>query len=478
MTGNNQNQQSQSRPDNYEIAEQFLFDKYVTGKESKGESIRTLRSWKDDYYAYEDDFYHRLDDSKIKGQIAEFLHLLKLPCTVTAVSAIIMCLQHQTRVRDDVTLNSWLDGVDGARVFSVANGNISFSDDDEKTGKPRLLPHTPWYFTLSKVDYDYDPAATCPLWESFLHDALYPNTEYILLLQQWLGYLFRPDLNEQKFLLCYGEGANGKSVFFNVTESLVGKRNCSHLGLYGFNPQFSQFALYSTLGKTVNMSHESSHIITEESEAILKSYVSGDDMQFERKHRDPITAKPTAKIMIATNDLPRFHDKSNAIWRRILPLPFLKEVKVEHQIKDLADKLKKELPGILNWALEGMSELNKIGGFIEPEASKRIREEYRKDSDPARTFLLECCEWTENGYSTPFDELYSIYFQWCKNNGCQPMNNRFFGRSVHRVYPKAKRKRNGGRGNQAYVYDGLVVHENDNLMDYGAGRTNDEKPLF
>jgi len=478
MTENKQNQKSQETPNSYKIAEQFLYDKYTWLNKETGSSHINLRSWKDDFYAYEDGCYHPLADSEISGPITEYLDLHNWPVTITHVKTIMMCLHYHARTGHDCTLNSWLDGENGAHVFPMANGNVSFNDTDPDTGKPRLLPHTPKYFTLSKVPYDYDHTAKCPNWEAFLHDVLYPHTEYIRLLQQWAGYLFQSNLNQQKFLLCYGEGANGKSVFFDVIESLVGESNCSHLGLHGFNPTFSQFALHSTLGKTVNISTESSHLVAEEGETILKSYVAGDEMQFERKHRDAIMAKPTAKIMIATNALPRFNDKSNAIWRRPLIVPFLKEIKDKDQIKNLPDLLKHELSGIFNWSLEGMKDLEATGEFIVPEESKRILEEYRKDSDPARAFLLEFCTWTENGYSTPCSELYSTYFQWCKENGYKPTGERYFGRSVKRLYPKANHKRNGGREERVWVYDGLVSSYIDHLTGHGAERTNDEKPLF
>ena len=478
METNKQNQQPKVTPNPYKIARQFLHDKYACPNKKTGILHINLRSWKDDLYAYEDGCYHALADSEIIGPITDYLDLHNWPVTITHVKAIMMCLHYHARTGHYLTLNSWLDGVNGARVFSMANGNVSFDDIDPDTGKPKLLPHTPGYFTFSKVDYDYDPDATCPLWDLFLRDVLHPHTENVLLLQQFLGYLFRPDLNEQKFLLCYGEGANGKSVFFDVVESLVGKRNCSHLGLYGFNPNYSQFALYPTLGKIVNMSTEGSHMIADEGEAIFKSYIAGDDIQFERKHRDPISAKPTAKIMIATNNRPRFNDKTPALWRRMLLVPFVKVVKYEQQIKDLADKLKAELPGIFNWALEGMAKLNKDGVFAESEESKLDIEEYRQDSDPARFFLLEHCTYTPGGFSTPSAELYNIYKQFCQDNGYKPLSSGQFGRSIKRAQPKATHKKNGGRDNQVWIYEGLVTRYNDSLPGYGAGRANDEKLVF
>lgn len=447
------------KPDAYVVAGQFLTDRYVIGKESqKSVKVKTLRWWKGDFYTWEDGWYDRLTDNEIKAEIAEYLHEQNMSVTTHSIATIMICLCRLTDVGREVVLNSWLDGVKGARVFPLQNGNVSFTDIDIKTNKPRLLPHTPWYFTLTRADYDYDPKAKCPMWEAFLHDVMDCNMNYISLLQQFVGYLFRPDLNEQKFLLCTGEGANGKGVFFKVIQALVGERNCSELGLHSFNPKINRFGLYTTLGKMVNMTNESSHIIEHEGENILKSYVAGDIILFERKFREPLTARPTAKLMIASNSLPRFNDRTNAIWRRILLVPFPKIIEDKAQIKDLAEQLKRELSGIFNWALDGLDKLNAAGRFIEPQLSKELLEEYRRDSDPARAFLLENYIYSPNGCGQPCNKLYQEYVQYCEKNGCRPMRNTQFGQHVKRTFPQTERVRLGCRDERTYIYKGLVSY--------------------
>lgn len=454
-------------PDAYDTAIQFLTDRYVIGKKTQeSEPVRTLRWWKSDFYAWEDGCYRRITDDEMKTQIAEYLHESSMPVSTNPISTIIICLYGLTSAGRNVTLDSWLDNVKGARVFPMANGNVSFNDINLDTGKPRLLPHTPWYFTLSKVDYDYDPTAKCPLWESFLNDVMDGNIKYVSLLKQWIGYLFRPDLHLQKFLLCTGEGSNGKGVFFEVIKSLCGEDNCSQLGVSSFNPASNRFALYSTLGKIVNMSSESSHIIEHEAENILKSFVAGDTMSFERKYKEPLYTKPTAKIMISTNALPRFNDRTHATWRRILLIPFPQIFPEEKQITDLAAQLKRELPGILNWALEGMAELDKLNRFTEPPESKALLEEYRRDSDPARAFLQENYIYMPDGTGISCREVYNAYVQYCKDNGCKPMGNRHFGKSVKTTFPRSDRKRGGVKANRFWIYTGLVAHVIDDLMGH------------
>lgn len=60
-------------------------------------------------------------------------------------------------------------------------------------------------------------------------------------------------------------------------------------------------------------------------------------------------------MLEATNHLPRFHGTDAGIWRRIRLVPFTQRIPEEKQDMLLPQKLEAELPGILNWALDGLS---------------------------------------------------------------------------------------------------------------------------
>ena len=451
----------ETKPEAYSTAEQFLVSRYTRDPDSAIAKELWLRWWRGEWCVYEGGRYSRTTTDELKAGIVGFLHEQTIPLSEHHVACIVRALTHLCLIESGQELNSWLDGINGAQVVTTANGNVSLTDRD-KDGLPRLLPHTAKYFSLSRLPYGYDPQAECKVWLAFLEDVMQDDRQYIDLIQEWCGYLFRPDLREQKFLLCVGEGANGKGVFFEVVEALVGKENCSQVSLTRFaNP----FALYTTLGKVVNATNESSHVIEEEAETILKAFVAGDRFTFERKFKEPIHAVPTAKVMIATNALPRFTDKTEGIWRRILLVPFDRTIPEDRQIKGLAQEIiGKELAGILNWALDGLSRLNRQNGFTIPDKSKILMEEYRQDADPARAFLSERYTFSPNAYGESTDTAYSAYRDFCIANGYQAMNERNFGRQVRRIFPGVERKRSGPRGGQKYIYAGLVVREQESAV--------------
>ena len=300
----------------------------------------------------------------MEARIARFFQTEKTIAKQHLVREFILNLQGSCVIDSRIQFNSWLNEEGGPRIIVAKNGNISFDELDED-GRPKLLPHSSNYFTLVKLPYDYDPKAECPKWLEFLDEIMEGDEERIHLLQQWIGYLLTTTLSEQKFIICIGEGANGKGVFFIIVISMLGIENCSSVPLSHFGYRFS---LFSTFGKLLNATSEGIGEITSRSEAVLKEYTAGDMMTFERKYQDPFSVVPTAKLMFATNEFPAFNDRSQGIWRRILLVPFEKTIPPEQQNKHLAEELKDEMSGIFNWAYDGMVDLEK-NGFVKDISS-------------------------------------------------------------------------------------------------------------
>jgi putative DNA primase/helicase len=443
------------------LADLFTYDPHWDGPPRQGTARAKLLWWRSDFYKWDGGCWYRQADSEIKRIIVEYLQAKNLTCatvdeqipiTSHRVNNVLLNLTGRIGIPEKRELNTWSDGGEKiAHTISLKNGLLLLHHKGQT--KPHLLSHTPDFLTVTRLDYEYDPEADCPKWQDFLVDVMQGKQEFIFLLQQWCGYLLRPDLREQKFLLCTGEGANGKGVFFDMVEAFIGSDNCSHVPLQRFS---NPFALYSTLGKVANLTSESSEMIEAEAENTLKFLVSGDRSTFERKFKEPVHAKPTAKFMVATNALPRFSDKTEGIWRRILFVPFNKVIPDEVQVKDLAAQIKTELPGILNWALDGLEKLNDAGGFTVPEESRLLLEEYRRDADPARGFLSENYMPSLNGERLASSQVYDNYRRFCDQNGYRPLSDRQFGRDLRRVFPNVRRIRGRSGTEREWLYEGIV----------------------
>lgn len=441
------------------LAGQFLYE-YIWAKEDEPDaetSFYKLRRWREEWYLYEQGSYIKVADDTVRQTVTAYMQQYakdlfwrektRINVTRNFVTNVISNIEAMVHIKETQELNTFLDRVDRGRFLSLKNGLLNLDTRE-------LLSPTPNYFTAVCLPYNYDPDAECPQFDLFLQDVMLGKQDYIDLLQEFIGYLFRPDLREHKFLLCVGEGANGKTTLFDVIRALVGTENCSEAPISCFA---DRFALYGTIGKIANLTHESSSVLEDSAENVLKSYVSGDRMTVDRKYKQPVEVTPTAKLLISTNNLPRFTDRSQAIWRRILLVPFDLTLEENLQNKDMANRLKEELSGILNWALIGLDRLNEKG-FTVPVGNKELMENYRRDADPSRAFLLDNYESSLNGAYVPCAEIYKDYKQFCDSNGCHAMNERTFGQHVRRIFPRVERQRIGTRDNREYVYMGLVSY--------------------
>lgn len=221
-----------------------------------------------------------------------------------------------------------------------------------------LQPHSAKYLFLGKLPVEYDPEADCPVWKEFLNTTL--EDKHIPTLQEFIGYCLIPDTRFQKALMLYGTGANGKSIVINTINALFGREYTSHVSLSTL--QSNRFAAYELIGKLVNTSSETANYTGKELD-MFKAIVSGDDVFVESKGVAGSSTKLFARLIFASNTLLRSGDKSDGNYRRWIIIPFTKQFKGEDADLFLQDKINKELPGILNWAIEGLKRLYKQGKF-------------------------------------------------------------------------------------------------------------------
>ncbi len=463
------------------LAEGFLISNHIwdpnpESKLSKALMMQadySLRNWRDEFFKWQDGKYTKLSDAETKKQIVSHLRGLNANSTIcdddqhiriTAqlVNNVLLCVSsfegvHLCEQRD---LNAWDDGREKFGVVTFVFENGVLMKHPEKGDC--FIKHTPAYFSVSKLPYDYAPDAKPDRWLRFLNDVMDGDGDRIELLQQWSGYCLTAQNDYQKFMLIAGEGANGKTVFTKIIEKMVGEENVSHIPLSLFSQQFS---LYSTLGKSLNSTSESSHRLDELAETALKSFTSADAMTFQRKYKEPIHSKPTAKVMLSTNQLPNFADKSSGIWRRMLFVPFDVTIEADRQNHSLVDELCCELPAIFNWAIEGLQKLKAAGRFVEPRRCKAAIEQYRRDVNPARTFLLENFNTSLGFDSVVCKELYDSYVNWCLENGYRPLNSSNLGKEVKRAFPNIKKVQTRFGSVRNWVFEGLAANEDSEIKN-------------
>lgn len=305
----------------------------------------------------------------------------------------------------------------GEAWLNVSNGTLVFHRD----GTAELREQRKEDLFTYVLPYPYDEKAECPMWHKFL-DRVLPEPEAQRVLAEFVGYCIMPDHSLEKLLMMYGDGLNGKSVTLEVVEALLGSSNVSYLSLSEMTNDDVKRA--GIEGKMLNISHESGKNVNAN---VMKQLTSGERVLIKHLYFDPRETNDYGKQMAAFNDLPRA-ENTFGFFRRLLILPYKVIIPKEEIDRQLASKLKTELPGILNWVLEALAGLMTRGDFTLSECCEKALEQYRLQSDSTLLFLKEMCEATTTTTMSG-NELFTAYQDYCVSSSLKALGKiRFYNR--------------------------------------------------
>lgn len=292
-----------------------------------------------------------------------------------------------------------------------------------------LKPHSVDVLSTIRIPYKYNPKATCPLWEKTINEIMENNPSKVGTIQEFFGYGLTRDVSQEKALIITGEGANGKSTILNTLKHLVGIENCSALSLRYFSDPQKTSVLK---GKLINICGEVPKKI-EDYESEFKTIVTGEDLTISPKYVPDYKISPFCKLVMAVNEFPYIDDKTSAFYRRLLMIDLHRQFLEEDQNKELRNQLLTELPGIFNWAIDGLQRLRKRGKFLIDEDMKKSIEVIRETNNPTVQWIKE------NIIVIPRDELikgdaFAEYKKWCEKSGYRTVGLAKFGQEVFRYF--------------------------------------------
>lgn len=281
-------------------------------------------------------------------------------------------------------------------------------------------------FITYQLPFEYNPKAEAPLFKAYL-DKVLPDMKRQMILAEYLGFVFikhgSTALKEEKALILYGSGANGKSVFFEIVNALLGEQNVSSYSLQNLTNDNGYFRA-KIANKLVNYASE----INGNLEASLfKQLVSGEPVEARLPYGQPFTLKQYAKLIFNCNELPKDVEHTNAYFRRFLIIPFDVTIPSHEQDKNLHTKIiENELSGVFNWVLDGLNRLLKQKQFSDCQAVQKAVEQYRMESDSVQMFLNEYNYAESFTNEIPLQEMYKEYKYFCEDNGFKPCSNKTF----------------------------------------------------
>lgn len=309
-------------------------------------------------------------------------------------------------------------------LFNVSNGTINLrtggiSDHDKND---LLTLHSPITF---------NPRATAPLWDSYLLRVFDNDRDVIDFVQRSVGYSLTALTVEQAFFILHGPQGTGKTTFIETLREIFGE--------YAMNADPSTFMQKQRSGRAnpeiarLQGARFVSSSETEENErlaaGIVKRLSGNTRITASHLYAPDFEFEPVLKLWIDTNHKPRIAAHDDAVWARLVLIPF--EVVLRHtalDIKGYKDLLKAELPGILRWAVEGCLKWQ-ADGLTRPDKIKNAANEYRTESDALQQFIDDACIVGAHEVSGATD-LYRSYNEWCETANERPFNMRRFKQAM------------------------------------------------
>ncbi|MFW6310749.1 MAG: DNA primase family protein [Nanoarchaeota archaeon] len=333
-------------------------------------------------------------------------------------------------------------------IFSDYTQNkdyINFKNGMLNLNTMELEDHNPKYHSIFQLPHEYDSEARCPKWKETLKEWI-PDTETIKFMQEYVGYLLVPDNKGQLFPILYGDGANGKSVFIDVIKELFGE-NISTMGLSQFFGSQGRWSPANLQNRLANICGDIDPIYMKK-QGLIKSIIGEDEITVERKFQDQYQLRTITRLLFSANELPKSRDKSLSWYRRLEIIRFPNKFTpgTEGFDPDLKKKLKKELPGILRWAVDGLLRFRKNGQFTKSQQMIKDKNMYVQINDPISNFIDENYELVEEKEERiPTHLVYEKYKKWAEENGYNVENKGILTQHLGKKDVEAKNKSYHGK---------------------------------
>lgn len=304
-------------------------------------------------------------------------------------------------------------------LVNVRNGLLDIRDMSFKE-------HTPSYLSTVQLNVEYNPQVDCPQFKKFLNEVL--DCKLIPLVQEIVGYLLTTNTASQKAFVFWGPARTGKSTLLWVVEYLLlGKKNVSNIPWQEIGDKFKTAEL---LGKLANVFSDLPSKSIDDT-GIFKVVTGEDYLMAEKKNKNPFKFKPFARLVFSCNELPRnYVDRTEGFYRRLIIVPFNRQIEKNKIDKALKYKFQREKEGILNWALEGLKRLYENNfEFSENELTDGVKKEYKRENNNVISFVEECCE-IDSLFSCSRIELYEAYKEFCVEAGLKALSQIKFNKEL------------------------------------------------
>jgi putative DNA primase/helicase len=379
-----------------------------------------LARFEDSFYLYTGTHWQKIDPDDLKSFLGKSAVKIGVPYFVA---------KHY-KFREDLQKQFYSAGYfsppavdEYSTKINLNNGTFIFS-----TTGSYLRDFDKADFLRYKLSFGYDLSAQCPKFDAYLNRVL-PDIEKQQVIAEYLGYVFIRNsvLKLEKSLILYGSGANGKSVFFEIVQKLLGSSNVSNFTLQSLTDP-SGYTRSMLTGKLVNYASE---ISSKMNPTLFKQLVSGEPVEARMIYGKPFILRDYARFIFNTNVLPKDLEHNTGFFRRFIIIEFDQTISDEEKNPMLANEIiQEELPGVFKWILDGLKRLLEQKDFSKCAAALQAVERYRKDSDSVALFLEDGNYAPSKDDRISLKEFFSLYREFCKDSNYMCCSNKAFSQRL------------------------------------------------
>jgi putative DNA primase/helicase len=325
-------------------------------------------------------------------------------------------------------------------LLNTPSGPVNLITGERMPPSPdRMLTHA----TRTPVDF-----APPERWLAFLRDVTNGDEQFQSYLQRVAGYAATGFTREQSLFFLWGTGGNGKSVFVNTIQRVLGSYASTVPIEVLLERHYSSHPVELAVlrGQRLAVVNETPSNRTW-NEARLKLFAGGDMITARYMYGSPFTFELTAKLFVVGNAKPVLSDIDEAIRRRLRMLPFT--FRPANPNPRLAEELVEEYPRILGWIVRGAASWF-AEGLGKPAVVEAESEEYISSNDPIGGWLATVTRDASAQERTT--DLYESYRDWCISEGENPVTIKRFSILLQNRGFHKKRNAQG-----QFVFEGISL---------------------
>lgn len=381
----------------------FLFDRFAKYMESEHSIIKINGQ----LHIYTDGIYKE-GNHVIESEMIQHIPNLRHSCRTEVLRYLNVLIRDNTQPSP-------------AHLMAFRNGIYNIMTDEFTDFNEDII-------LTNKIPWDYNPSSYSELADKTLNKMACNDKQIRKLMEEAIGYTFYRRNELGKAFILTGNRANGKSTYLNMVKYLLGDDNYTTLDLNELGKQFKTAELF---GKLANIGDDiGSEFIRDTS--VFKKLVTGEALNVERKGMDPFDLRSYAKMMFSANEIPRMRDRTGAVLRRLVIIPFNANFSVDDEDYDpfITHKLRdpEVMEYLINLGIEGLKRVLQQNDFSSSKEVTTKMEEYELENNPVKLFFFEYG--VENILNQSTQKVFKDYIGFCHSNNMKPMSRIAFTKAV------------------------------------------------